>query len=139
MTREEIKKGLECCKTDWCVRCPYFEYVGCEVGLKQDAHNLITKQEQEIAELKAAKNDWKQRYESLDQRYMALVASSVECVDKKVKKAKIDVLNKAKEQCKAIAKEWSDDGDVDGIFAACSCSQAIDDLIEEVGGTNNDH
>lgn len=56
-----------------------------------------------------------------------------------VKQAQIDVLNKAKEQCKAIAKEWSDDGDVDGIFAACSCSQAIDDLIEEVGGINNDH
>lgn len=99
MTREEIKKGLECCKTDWCVRCPYFEYVGCEVGLKQDAHNLITKQEQEIAELKAAKNDWKQRYESLDQRYMALVASSVECVDKKVKKAKLDVLNELRTYC----------------------------------------
>lgn len=64
--------------------------------LKEDAHNLITKQEQEIAELKAAKNDWKQRYESLDQRYMALVASSVECMDKKVKKAKIDVLNELK-------------------------------------------
>lgn len=52
MTEKEIKKGLECCKTDWCVRCPYFEYVGCEVGLKQDAHNLITKQEKKIVQLK---------------------------------------------------------------------------------------
>lgn len=53
MTKEEIKKGLECCKTDWCVRCPYFEYVGCEVGLKQDALTLITEQEKEITQLKA--------------------------------------------------------------------------------------
>lgn len=47
MTKDEIKKALKCCETDWCVRCPYFECIGCEVGLKQDALTLITEQEKE--------------------------------------------------------------------------------------------
>lgn len=84
MTNEEIKQWLE----------SGARATGNDFFAK--AYNLITKQEQEIAELKAAKNDWKQRYESLDQRYIALVASSVECMDKKVKKAKTDVLNELK-------------------------------------------
>ena len=50
MTEDEIKKGLKCCEMDWCVRCPYFECIGCEVCLKQDALNLITEQEKEIDE-----------------------------------------------------------------------------------------
>ena len=54
MTKDEIKKGLKCCETDWCVRCPYFECIGCEVGLKQDALNLIAEQEKEIERLKKA-------------------------------------------------------------------------------------
>ena len=52
MTEDEIKKGLKCCEMDWCVRCPYFECIGCEVCLKQDALNLITEQEKEIERLK---------------------------------------------------------------------------------------
>lgn len=51
MTKDEIKKALKCCETDWCVRCPYFECIGCEVGLKQDALTLITEQEKEIERL----------------------------------------------------------------------------------------
>ena len=54
MTKDEIKKGLKCCETDWCVRCPYFECIGCEVGLKHDALNLIAEQEKEIERLKEA-------------------------------------------------------------------------------------
>ena len=54
MTKDEIKKGLKCCETDWCVRCPYFECIGCEVGLKQDALKLIIEQEKEIERLKGA-------------------------------------------------------------------------------------
>ena len=54
MTKDEIKKGLKCCEMDWCVRCPYFECIGCEVCLKQDALNLITEQEKEIERLKEA-------------------------------------------------------------------------------------
>ncbi len=96
MTKDKIKKALELCTNDEdCEKCPYCD-TGCTRKLRKDSFTLITEQEQEIAELKAAKNDWKQRYESLDQRYIALVASSVECIDKKVKKAKTDVLNELK-------------------------------------------
>ena len=131
MTNEEIKKGLEYCKTDWCVRCPYFDCIGCEVFLKQDALTLITKQEQEIAELKAAKNDWKQRYESLDQRYMALVASSVECMDKKVKKAKIDVLNELKKY------SYCDNDFMDGKWRRYVFVNDIDVLLEKYANDNH--
>ena len=37
---------------DWCVSCPYFECIGCEVCLKQDALNLIIEQDKEIERLK---------------------------------------------------------------------------------------
>ena len=52
MTKDEIKKGLKCCEMDWCVSCPYFECIGCEVCLKQDALNLIIEQDKEIERLK---------------------------------------------------------------------------------------
>lgn len=83
MVKEEIKKGLE---------------QGARVtgnGVFVEAYKIITEQEEEIEQLKAAKNDWKQRYESLE----ALIASSIECIDKKVKKVKIDVLNEVKARC----------------------------------------
>lgn len=83
MTKEEIKKELE---------------RGARVtghSTFVDAYKLIIEQEKEITELKAAKNDWKQRYESLE----TFIASSMECIDKKVKKIKIDMLNKVKARC----------------------------------------
>lgn len=61
MTKEDIKKALKCCETDWCVRCPYFECIGCEVGLKQDALTLITEQEKEIEQLKNANSELKEK------------------------------------------------------------------------------
>ena len=83
MTKEEIKKELE---------------RGARVtghSTFVDAQKLIIEQEEEIEQLKAAKNDWKQRYESLE----TFIASSIECIDKKVKKTKIDMLNKVKARC----------------------------------------
>lgn len=61
MTKDEIKKGLKCCETDWCVRCPYFECIGCEVGLKQDALTLIAEQEKEVERLKNANSELKEK------------------------------------------------------------------------------
>ena len=83
MTKEEIKKELE---------------RGARVtghSTFVDAYKLIIEQEKEIEQLKAAKNDWKQRYESLE----TFIASSIECIDKKIKKTKIDMLNKVKARC----------------------------------------
>ncbi len=83
MTKEEIKKEVE---------------RGARVtghSAFVDAYKLIIEQEEEIEQLKAAKNDWEQRYESLE----TFIASSIECIDKKVKKIKIDMLNKVKARC----------------------------------------
>lgn len=112
MTKEEIKKGLECCKTDWCVRCPYFEYVGCEVGLKQDALTLITEQEKEITQLKAEFKQLETNAEILARGVRDLNHENYELTEK-VKQAKIDVLNELKKK-KSIAA-WD-----------------IDEMIEEL-------
>lgn len=95
------------------------------------AFERLKAQEQEIAELKAAKNDWKQRYESLDQRYMALVASSVECVDKKVKKAKTDVLNELKKY------SYCDNDFMDGKWHRYVFVSDIDVLLEKYANENH--
>ena len=118
MTNEEIKQWLE---SGARATGDYFF---------AKAYNLITKQEQEIAELKAAKNDWKQRYESLDQRYMALVASSVECMDKKVKKAKTDVLNELKKY------SYCDNDFIDGKWHRYVFVNDIDVLLEKYANEN---
>ena len=48
MTKDEIKKALECCtNTDSCVECPY-HIAECNNRLCEDALNLITEQEEEI-------------------------------------------------------------------------------------------
>lgn len=60
MTNEEIKKGLESCKANWCVMCPYCNCIGCEGLLKQDALTLITKQEQEIEWYKEVIENYKE-------------------------------------------------------------------------------
>lgn len=136
MTEKEIKKGLECCKTDWCVRCPYFEYVGCEVGLKQDAHNLITKQEKKIVQLKDELKQLKTNSKILargvrdlnhenykltekikqahEQRVKEINQLKTECtlLDDELRIARqgtIDVLNKLKEKFKGY-EAWYYDG-----------------------------
>lgn len=97
MTKEEIKKGLECCKTDWCVRCPYFEYVGCEVGLKQDALTLITEQEKEITQLKAEFKQLETNAEILARGVRDMNHENYELTEK-IKQAKIDVLTELKKK-----------------------------------------
>lgn len=55
-----------------------------------------------------------------------------------VKQAQIDVLNELKERIKtAIDAYFNLDGG--GYYLAENAIDDIDDLIEEVGGTNNDH
>lgn len=98
MTKEEIKKGLECCKTDWCVRCPYFEYVGCEVGLKQDALTLITEQEKEITQLKAEFKQLETNAEILARGVRDLNHENYELTEK-IKQVKIDVLSELRTYC----------------------------------------
>ena len=52
-TNEEIKKGLKMCASSApCNDCPYTDDGRCNDTLNTDALNLITEQEQEIAQLK---------------------------------------------------------------------------------------
>lgn len=55
MTKDEIKKALECCeKYAYCKDCPCYTY--CEHELHKGALALITEQEKEIKRLKAEVN-----------------------------------------------------------------------------------
>ena len=56
MTKDEIKKGLECCTTSsyvTCDACPYADARICSDTLKNDARKLIIEQEKETERLKA--------------------------------------------------------------------------------------
>jgi hypothetical protein len=90
MTKDEIKKALECCSNlsiAFCKGCPYANNAkfSCADGkMFKDALNLITEQEKEIERLKAEN----ERFES----NMKVVLE----IEKK--QAKIDVLNELKER-----------------------------------------
>lgn len=51
---------------------------------------------EEIERLKSEINDYKQRYKNSEERYITLTRTAVESIEKKIKNAKIDVLNKVK-------------------------------------------
>lgn len=95
MTNEEIKKGLEiCCDDNYnyrCCGCPYNSVRHCNDALENDARNLISKQEQEIAQLKAD-------YSKLQEQFAQYQMASDKEIAAQVKQAKIDVLNKLKTQ-----------------------------------------
>lgn len=60
MTKEDIKKALECCTDDMpssCMECPYQTKQGHLGLLLADALGLIKAQEQEIEELKAENDE----------------------------------------------------------------------------------
>ena len=96
MTKDEIKKALECCETDWCCVCPYYKYEGCETILKKDVLTLITEQEKEIERLKAEFKQLQTNAEILARGVRDLNHENYELTEK-IKQAQIDVLNKVKD------------------------------------------
>ena len=56
----------------------------------------------------------------------------VEEYENKIKQAKIDALNTAKERCDLVAEELEDEIDHYGSSVAYSCAYEIDELIKEV-------
>lgn len=101
MTNEEIKKSLQTCADGFaCEGCPYDDNFGkCVVKLKEDARELIIKQEQEIEKLKAEFKQLETNAEILARGVRDMNHENYELTEK-IKQAKIDVLNELKEKCK---------------------------------------
>lgn len=101
MTKDEIKKGLECCcnrdfKTA-CRNCSYLTCPGCNDTLCKDALNLITEQEKEIDALKAENEELTKVVSS---KVYDLIDNAKEIADAREaweRQAKIDVLNELKD------------------------------------------
>lgn len=101
MTKDEIKKGLECCcnrdfKTA-CRNCSYLTCPGCNDMLCKDALNLITEQEKEIDALKAENEELTKVVSS---KVYDLIDNTKEIADAREaweRQAKIDVLNELKD------------------------------------------
>lgn len=114
MTKDEIKKGLECCcnrdfKTA-CRNCSYLTCPGCNDTLCKDALNLITEQENEIEYRKKQYDNQvsentrlyieydklKDDYAKLQEQFAQYQMASDKEITAQVKQAKIEVLNRLK-------------------------------------------
>lgn len=130
MTKDEIKKGLECCcnrdfKTA-CRNCPYLTCPGCNDTLCKDALNLITEQEKEIDALKAENEELTKVVSS---KVYDLIDNAKEIADAREaweKQAKIDVLNELKD--KMFEREYMGVKYKERIFY----ESEINDMIAEV-------
>lgn len=126
MTKDKIKKGLECCVKLICDNCPYRNNIHCIGETQQDALNLITEQEQEIEWYKdrlkhLSPCDYKEEVANLgvtckyEQEIDSLREDNINLKeelyelhdeldiaraekDKTIKQAKIDVLNELKKK-----------------------------------------
>ena len=146
MTKDEIKKALECCIKGDCCDCPYYD--GCTQELTTDALNLITEQEKEIERLKAENKQSnvskilgnnvivefhddiisEQPVVSIDskdfEKYAKSFRNRIISIDETIKKqAKIEVLNELKTRHDYAIKNMGYPWDI---------SQQIDEMIEEL-------
>lgn len=131
MTNEEIKKGLELCKANWCVMCPYCNCIGCEGLLKQDALNLIIEQEKEIEQLKAENARLTTKLGQVLLSIDTVKEMNAMCnIEEQVKKAKIDAFNKLKEKIveRMGDREYMGVKYKQGVFS----ESEIDEMIAEV-------
>ena len=131
MTKDEIKKALECCcNSDFktaCRNCSYLTCPGCNDTLCKDALNLITEQEKEIERLK---NENARLTAKLGQVLLSIDTvkeMNTMCnIDEQIKQAKIDVLNKLKD--KMFEREYMGVKYKERIFY----ESEINDMIVEV-------
>lgn len=138
MTKDEIKKALECCSNpsiNSCKDCPYNnngEFSCCDGEMCKDALNLITEQEEKIERLKDEnkENCWKcieakrvteEDYAKLQEEFANYQIASDKEMIAQVKQAKIDVLNRLK------SLSIYDDNYLDGYVFI----DDIDKLLEE--------
>ena len=98
MTKDEIKKGLECCCNTACRNCSYLGNPRCIDMICKDALNLITEQEKEIDALKAENEKLTKVVSS---KVYDLIDNTKEIADAREaweRQAKIDVLNELKKK-----------------------------------------
>lgn len=104
MTKDEIKKALECCSNssiNSCKNCPYNnngEFSCCDGEMYKDSLNLITEQEQEIEKLKAENEELTKVVSS---KVYDLIDNAKEIADAREaweQQAKIDVLTELKKK-----------------------------------------
>ena len=150
MTKEDIKKALECCSNpsiSYCKDCPYANYGEfdcCNGKMCKDALNLITEQDKEnekLEQLNAIQCDAWQKLSDENERlvtennsnlrYNSVLRKENKKLKEEIKQAQIDVLNELKERIKtAIDTYFNLDGG--GYYLAEDAIDDIDELIKEV-------
>ncbi len=110
MTNEEIKKSLQTCADAFpCEGCPYDDNFGkCVVRLKEDARELIIKQEQEIAQLKADNARLTAKLGQVLLSIDTVKEMNAMCnIDEQRKRAVKDFAEKVKEKLSNAANGWA--------------------------------
>lgn len=142
MTKDEIKKALECCDSyvqNACAECPYC-YVGkCRDKLQHDALDLITEQEKEnekLEQLNAIQCDAWQKVSDENEslatenssyfQYNSVLRKENKKLKEEIKQAKTDVLNELKK------RSYCDNTFTDGKWHRYILIDDIDKLIEEI-------
>lgn len=103
MTKDEIKKGLECCcnNSDFknaCRNCSYLTCPGCNDTLCKDALTLITEYEQEIDALKAENEELTKVVSSKVYDFIDNTKEIADAREVWEQQAKIDVLTELKKK-----------------------------------------
>lgn len=129
MTKDEIKKALKCCETDFCCRCPYYEYQGCEAALKRYALDLITEQEKEIDFQVQDRARLQREIDELEQAHEQRV-EEIKQLKAEVKRAKINAMLQLKEKIVEHMgeREYMGVKYKQGVFS----ESEIDEFIKEV-------
>ena len=126
MTKDEIKKALECCeKYAYCKDCPCYTY--CEHELHKGALALITEQEKEIERLKDSYARVQEQLRVQEQFAKYQIVSDKE-IKAQRKQGQIDVLNELRER---ITKDR-----VANDTVVINANYEIKELIKEIENEN---
>lgn len=132
MTKDEIKKALECCSNpsiNSCKNCSYNnngKFSCCDGEMYKDALNLITEQEQEIERLKSELKQLKTNAGILARGVRDLNHENYELTEK-IKQAKIEAV---KEFAEKLWNKIKDNG-IDYKIGLRALGEEIDELIKE--------
>ena len=142
MTKDEIKKALECCSNpsiNFCKNCPYNnhgEFSCCDGEMCKDALNLITEQEQEIERLRTTlgqcNTELNSALESLKSqcREIGELKAENEELTKVVSSKVYDLIDNAKETADA-REAWEKQAKID-VLNELKAKSYVNDYCREV-------